>query len=310
MIKQHTDKWYKIKASTFGATDAACILGHGYNTRDEIIYNKIHRIDSRKLSNNLPQETLLLMARGNRYEPIVNDLYSKQHCIVLQETGLKYHPNLIFQTASPDGLISNTNKFHLMEFKVKRSLSESIPYKHWIQMQMQMAVYGIDKCMYSQNVIHEFPDYTTYVNEINKFSGVNNSHGVHIWEGNKYYWRLDEYSEKLINYDSVFFKQAEPILRDAWNEVELGRKSLLQTSSKHGPDESVFSLHKKRRVSEVASRLIVSPHMLTNWFRQDTLLDWLDLYGSTDKKSLEPNPFIDMLRIKNYEFASITKTFM
>lgn len=321
MIKQHTEKWYKLKAACFGATDVASLLGHGYEAPDQIIQNKINYVDSRK--KDLSFDFKHLVDRGTRYEPIVRNLFANRHGVEVKETGLKKLAGYPWQTASPDGTCRIDRINYLLEFKVKRTLSEGVPYKHWIQMQSQMAVWNIDWGIYCQNVIEEFPTQEHYLREIASFTGI--AHGILDWEGSRYYWRLNEYQESKVCFDPGFWETTlHNVLIPAWKQVEVGRNTQSAQS-----DQPVSNTRKRKRedqsgeptrkrttsarnkgVGASAPVLKVEPHMINNWFRKDPLLDWLELYGDQSKKSLMANPYIDMIRVKNHEFASIAKTYI
>jgi hypothetical protein len=310
MIRQHTEKWYRMKAACFGATDVASLLGHGYEMPDQVISNKINYVDSR--TRVLEPDFKHLVDRGTRYEPVVKALFASRHDVDVKDTGMKKLASYPWQTASPDGEFIRNGVPCLLEFKVKRTLSESIPYKHWIQMQAQMAVWERKQCVYCQNVVQEFSSEEEFNREIHEFPGVAN--GVLPWEGKQYYWRLNEFAEAVVDVDPVFWqKTLNQVLIPAWARVEAGRYE----DDRKRKAETSGPVSKKRKVAKGANatpipppELKVEPHMLNNWFRKDTLLDWLDLYGDASKKSLSANPYIDMIRIKNNEFASIVKTYI
>jgi hypothetical protein len=317
MIRQHTDKWYKMKAACFGATDVASLLGHGYECPDQIIQNKIHYVDSR--TRPMDPTFKYLADRGTRYEPVVRDLFASRHKVLVRETGLRKLPGFPWQTASPDGMcIINGNKQVLLEFKVKRSLSEAVPYKHWIQMQAQMAVWGVDACIYCQNVIQEFASYEDYALAIAQYPGIAN--GILDWQETRFFWRLNEFQEITVEFDPDFWDTTlNTILIPAWKAVEHGREKLApaETRKRKREDKADQSSKKKRKTgsskgeqSSEESSVLIEPHMINNWFRKDPLLDWLNLYGDHSKKSLDANPYVDMIRIKNNEFASIAKSYI
>jgi len=336
MIRQQTDKWFRTKALCFGATDVASLLGHGYQKPDQVINDKINCVDSR--TRVLDPTFKYLVERGKRYESVVNSLFQDRHGVKVKETGLKRLHGHFWQTASPDGIYGKGVDKCLLEFKVKRNLSENVPYKHWIQMQTQMAVWGIKQCLYCQNVIQEFETAGEYSSEINKFAGTENSNGILEEDGTAYYWRLNEYKETLVQFDATFWnKTLNETLIPTWSTVETGRNGKFvsgRTRSKHSKHSKHSKRSKRKRTlsepyepsakkahttrsddmdtddDKDSDRLVVMPYMFNNWFRKDPLLDWLNLYGDHTKKSFSANPFLDMIRVKNYEFGSVAKTYI
>lgn len=329
-VKQHTKKWEQLKATYFGANDATSILGHGYKTRDQVIQEKICTALGLPSPSPLPDARQQeLMHKGTRYEPIVRNLYMKRHDVMIIETGLNKHPEYKWQTASPDGYMVINGEEFLTEFKVRSSLSDgNIPYKFWIQMQIQMAVFNIQKCVYCENVIEEFPDHQTYVHEINRFAGARGSEDAHgiLYEDDKvYYWRLKEYRDIVVPFEPGFFNSSIQILEETWNTIQnqiknktnrqgvLTRAALNTGKRKRyeedeAVDESEVCLGHKRKCLDL--ELSVQPWMLNNFIRQDPVIDWLELYDDHSHKDTAPTPFLHMIKRKHLEFASLVRAYI
>jgi hypothetical protein len=289
-IQQKTEKWYKTKAKFFGANDVASLVGHGYQNYDEVINDKVNCIDSRTKEHSLELQKLL--DRGQRYESVVADIFAKRKNIEIIETGLKFLRGVKWQTASPDGMFYMDNIPYLLEIKVKKHLSDNIPYKHWIQMQTQMAVWEIEQCIYCQNVIEEFDDYETYDSETKKFPG--EDHGILNIDDHTYYWRLNEYSDSIVKFDKVFWDTTfSSVLKPAWEHISKLKRSKSKRN-KYLP---------KRKV-------VIKPYMLNNWIREDPIIDWLNYHGDTSKKSQGVDCFQEMIRVKNLEFKNITRNYI
>ena len=321
-IKQGTQKWKNIKKCYFGANDCASLYAIGFNDPCQVVENKV------SYQEEIPsEESLQIMDRGNRYEDTVRDLLAQRHNISITPTGLKFHKrkDLYFLTASPDGYCKS--KDYLLEFKVRRELSSQIPEKYWVQMQIQMEVWDIDKCMYCENVIKEYPDKESYLkSNIPVISHLGTllvapTHGETLWNNDMYYWRHIDYREQLVHRDKEWFTtKMEPILHHYWSLVLKGRNAIqIQTRSrkrtyeeyeegKHADastDPSVVEAdeqqRKRRRYLESKENMIY-PYMVSNYIRQDPLLDWLNLHGDYTLKDKDTNIFMSMIRHKNNEF--------
>ena len=190
-IKQHSALWRTLKAHYLGANDCASILGYGFQTIDDVINTKV-RGKPAVVSPEVQQR----MDRGTRFEPVVRQACALRHGINILETGMKFHKTLSFLTASPDGLFySSEGEPVLTEFKVLTHLSDGkIPYKYWIQMQIQMAVWGINKCLYCENTVDNNGEVT-------------------------------EFYEHLINADARWFDGTViPAISTVWQDIEDQRR--------------------------------------------------------------------------------------
>ena len=277
-IKQHSALWRALKAHYLGANDCASILGYGFQTVDEVI--------SAKVSGILPsiqvgqQER---MDRGTRFEPLVRQACSVRNGIQIRETGMKFHKRLKFLTASPDGLfrsIGGTSSLILTEFKVLSQLSDGkIPYKYWIQMQIQMAVWGINQCLYCENIVKDKD------------------------EGGG---EIIEYYEHLVTEDPAWFASVTPIIVDTWNQIEELRRHRrsVPADARYLTADARYLTADARYLTADVRYLTVTPEMLVNYVRKDPILDWLNLYGPMDKRDVKSNSaFTTMSNRKNTEFV-------
>jgi hypothetical protein len=200
-IKQHSALWRTLKAHYLGANDCASIMGYGFQTIDEVIKAKVRGFNTEPPS----PEVKLRMERGTKFEPVVRFACAQRHGIQINETGMKFHKTLKFLTASPDGLyFLSTGEPVLTEFKVLAQLSDGkIPFKYWIQMQIQMAVWDINQCLYCENIVAE--DGTVM-----------------------------EFYEHMVPADKEWFaEKAEPIIKETWADIELQRSLLKRTKRKY-----------------------------------------------------------------------------
>jgi hypothetical protein len=297
-IKQHSKKWEIIKQYNLGANDVASLLGVGFDEPSLVVESKINH--SKKI---FDIETLKLLAKGNRYESVVRNLCGYRNKVTINDTGLKRHCVYDFITASPDGYFTKNNTNILTEFKVRSELSRKIPEKYWVQMQTQMEVWNIDQCLYCENVIKEYCSEQSYLNATKSLE--NSQHGVINENGNIYYWSFVECYEKMVSRDQDWWNNnALPKIMYYWGLVEEGRSAnlVVKTRSKRKTDESVGNEVCKRFKYNQDIENMVQPYMLSNYFRSDAIIDWLNEYGPIEKKDTELSFFLSMLRSKNLEF--------
>jgi hypothetical protein len=303
-IQQHTLQWHTIKQFNLGANDIASLLGVGFSDAVKIVDHKIHGTQDEH-----DQVTQQLLDRGNRYETVVRDQFQQRHSIKVQETGLKRHSKHNYITASPDGYFDRfkTQKGDfLLELKVRRELSQKIPMKYWVQMQVQMEVWNIPYCVYCENVVVESPHETKHTHSLQ-------------WEGQTYHWQLKEFREQLVARDMTWWKSVFPKISRYWRLVEDGRgRGQVQTRSTQSRKRTVEVAGietgekelKKRRAFSNDRESIIQPYMLGNYFRDDPLLDWLNLYGPPDRRDTEVNFFLTMIRNKNREFNTLVTNYI
>jgi hypothetical protein len=189
-MKQHTALWRATKAHYIGANDCASILGHGFYTIDQVIQSKVHRC-----APTVTPEQQARMDYGTKYEGLVRQACAERHGITIHETGLRFHKKFSYLTASPDGIYRDSEgKLVLTEFKVLSELSDGkIPLKYWIQIQIQMAVWGVQRCLYCENIVK---------NE-----------------------KIKEYYEHFVDADPEWFTGAMTLISQAWSTIEQQRSA-------------------------------------------------------------------------------------
>lgn len=281
MTKQLSERWFQMKRIYLGANDCASLLGHGYESPDTVIKNKIALLDPREKVHSTHLQNLL--TRGSHYEPIVRKEFSLRNKVDVKEAYLKKHSRkLNWLTASPDGVCSYDGKKCLLELKVKSYISDKIPYGHWIQMQIQMAVHDYEYCLYCQNNVQEKDELDNYDKKL--------PHGEDAID--KKYWILQDYDEILVKRDRKFFQDSIPILKEYWKKIIEGRV-------------------RNKDCGKEEPSLKITPSMLHNFVREDPLLDWLNKYGPPEKKdSGTGSKFMNMIFRMEMEFASLVRNYV
>lgn len=319
-IKQHSKRWHQIKTCTLGSNNIASLLGHGFQEPSEVVRDKIE-LKQQEITDEVSQH---LVDHGTRYEHVVRALCERRHDVKIIETGLKIHPKHNFITASPDGcVVMPDGRKYLTEFKVRQELSKGIPMKYWIQMQVQMEVWGIPECLYCENVISVYPDKESYEQATAGLTP--GTYGVLTvdpvtGENTTYYWALKDFREQMVHRNHEWWSSVIDKICGFWSIIESGRRTVYTRSvttrqqqrterkrkQEHDPasdpEDHEETSKRLRYINEKEETELIQPYQLGNYFRKDPLLDWLNLYGPYEKRDAHVNPFLSMMRHKNIEF--------
>ena len=260
MIVPHTEEWTRNKLKYLGANDIACLLNNGYSDREEIIYYK-----SNNKQRNFTEKTLEILKKGLRYEPLVRELCAIRNKIIIDDIGQQFHPDHRFITATPDGIIRSDST--LVEFKVRSHINYDVPFKYWIQMQIQMEVFDIDSCKFCDNQIYEYPNRDEYL----KDSGSRKPRGEIIEEGIHYYWKLETYYETTVHRNKKWFAMVLPDITKSWNLIQHGRDTKFnpELAPEYNRIMNFYSNHQS----------MITQYNITHCILKDPLLSWLDQHG-------------------------------
>ena len=272
VIKQESALWHTLKRKYFGANDVASLLGHGFNSPDAVVQSKITETPL-----SIPLEAVARVNRGKRYEEFVRTLCAQRAKTTIEQTGLRHHPQFKWLTASPDGFMADRQC--LVELKVRGTLSTKVPDKYWIQMQVQMAVWGVHRCLYCENVVEEY----TSKEELDASLQDNPGFGTGVVDGT--YCKLVAFREQRVYFSQAFFDRIVPDLTAHWDRIIDARR--VQSKREHAVD-SVAHLSKRPTLKQ--NRVIISPQALFNYYRSNELVDWLDLYGPQERRTLPVPP--------------------
>ena len=124
---------------TFKKNPKKCANHYSTNGKKEIILKKCKRTDTSSSFSNP------FMLWGQKYEPIVQTIYSQMRNEDVLEYGLLFHPTVPFLMASPDGI---TTSGTMLEIKcpTKRPVGPVPPLHYFHQMMMQLECCGLAEC--------------------------------------------------------------------------------------------------------------------------------------------------------------------
>lgn len=171
---QRTPEWYEARRSLITASSAASLLirdqitcspyVNSYDLTDIFDYNN-------KSCNPYSNKTQYLLDKckqksfkgnvatfwGQKYEPVVTDLYSVLKQKEVMEFGLLIHPEYPFLGASPDGITPDGTMIEI-KCPFRRKITGVPPLYYWIQVQLQLEVCDLDICDF---VEYEFTEFKT-----------------------------------------------------------------------------------------------------------------------------------------------------
>ena len=258
--EQKTDAWYKFRHNRFTASNAWKVLDTDSNV-NQIIFEKCAPL---KIFGSGSSNTAF--HHGHKYEPLSTLWYEKKYNTKIEEVGCIAHQEHSFIGASPDGINVDYNSDRygrLLEIKnpVSRKLSGIPKKEYWVQMQLQMEVWGINNVDFLETVFKEYEnkkqadeDGTFNKTKDGKLKGIMMQFENFIyeycpfdydekefdeWSENKIdeyekksiswmkniYWKLDDVSCILVTRNKKWFEAALPYFRSTWEIIEKERIS-------------------------------------------------------------------------------------
>ena len=142
-MKQGTEEWLQarcgmITASRIGDVMARTKSGYAASRKNYLAELLVERMTG------IPTEgfTSKEMQWGTDHEPEARAVYEFETGELVEEVGFIVHPNIPYSGASPDGLVG---KEGMVEFKcpntathIQTIMSQTVPHRHYVQMQWQM----------------------------------------------------------------------------------------------------------------------------------------------------------------------------
>jgi putative phage-type endonuclease len=174
--EQRTSEWYAVRTTLITASSAASLLKNNDKTCDSYIDEyKLHDTfdKNNKCCNPYSNRNTFILDKcakvpraftgniapywGQKYEPVVTDIYSKSQSVNVLEFGLIIHDNYPFLGASPDGI---TEQGIMIEIKCpfRRKITGIPPFYYFIQCQLQLEICDL---MYCDFVEFEFCEFAT-----------------------------------------------------------------------------------------------------------------------------------------------------
>ena len=175
---QRTPEWYAFRWNLITASNAYKALDSQASI-NQLIYEKCQPIKTYEENDSEIKmvNTNTAMHWGQKYEPLSVMIYEDMYKSQVEDFGCIQHQVYKFLGASPDGIIikSETGRYgRMLEIKnpVSREITGIPKKEYWVQMQLQMEVCDLDECDFLETKFVEYPDYTSYKNDVNS----NNMH--------------------------------------------------------------------------------------------------------------------------------------
>ncbi len=170
--EQRTPEWYEARKTMITASSVSNLLIRDSVTCDEYIeeYNlqDIFKKDN-KCTNPYSTKKQFILDKcgqgtftgntatywGQKYEPVVTDLYSNEFGVKVLEFGLLQHQKHKWLGASPDGI---TTEGIMIEIKCpfRRRINGIPPFYYWEQVQIQLEVCDLEYCDFVEYEFTEF----------------------------------------------------------------------------------------------------------------------------------------------------------
>ena len=156
--EQRTREWYEFRYAGLTASSIWKALDTTA-ARNNLIYEKCKPLDLEKKEGVVNINTPF--HNGHKYEPLSIMIYEYIHNTTVGEFGCVEHDDTPFIKASPDGInIDPKNKLYGRMVEIKNPTTRKIsgvPKKeYWIQMQIQMEVWGLDECDFLETSFKEY----------------------------------------------------------------------------------------------------------------------------------------------------------
>lgn len=265
--EQRTPEWYAFRGKYLTASSAWKAFGTEAAT-NQLIYDKClaSRADpaaAARVGSGVNVESPLHW--GQKYEPVSVMWYEARYATEIGEFGCIPHPTVSCLAASPDGINidpANARYGRMLEIKnvVSREITGIPKKEYWIQMQLQMAVCGLQECDFLETKFTEYEDAEAWAadggalraadgsmkGKIIQFmiggapvyeyqplgltdrdkeaweQGVRDKHAGETWIRDTY-WKLSVVSCVLVEFNAAWTAAAEQRLAEVWGVIETER---------------------------------------------------------------------------------------
>lgn len=189
--EQRTEGWYKARMKGITASSISSALYQSesscgyyidyYKIRDQFVINP------KKSCSYKEQQIDLIMSKcglgdgfkgnehtlwGQKYEPIVSNIYAQMHGVDMLEFGLIFHPEIPFLAASPDG-ISTAGVMLEIKCPPCRQVKKYPPIYYFQQIMMQLECTGLEECDYFDAHFIEYPEEDDFIEEAREWESKN-----------------------------------------------------------------------------------------------------------------------------------------
>lgn len=309
-IPQRTPEWFQKKSEILSSTQVASIIHlNSHRSYDQLLQKQpdleppeIPRITRRNAHDIDP------ITWGTVLESIAIQHLEQTTQKPVGPLGLKIHDQYPYLGASPDGIQIVNSQPRLIEIKCpkRRQITYRVPLEYWVQVQIAMEVWDIDQtlyCEYKFDITTESPttrDLTLTYGEL--------ARGV--------YWIYHDSWTYLIERDREWFQRVQPqierfyYLKFAPSDLSLSFESDSNEDNQQKRKHTQVS-PQQRKKQKVRQRISYSHfsikeripvNKLSNFLRDDPIIDWLEIHGAEHGYEKEKSIFLDFYNQMNLQF--------
>lgn len=278
--EQRTPAWYEMRKEMITASSAATLIPRTKHYMREYIQHydleKSFREDSSRGCNPYSNREEFFLDKcghrtffgneatlwGQKYEDVVQAIYSRHIGEHIYNFGLIPHPTLPYLGASPDG-ISELGKMLEIKVPFRRKITGVPPMYYWVQVQLQLEVCNLEVCDFVECKMSEFDSEEAWYADTraqqkglilcvgeNKYEyppvamtapddllawaderAAECEYGVEMVH--KVYWRLDQLCITRINRCREWFKRIRPVFFNGHLELKQHRRDGARTLLKN-----------------------------------------------------------------------------
>ena len=288
---QRTPEWYKFRHDLLTASNAwkafesqACV--------NQLIYEKCKPLKVYEEKEHV--NTASPMHWGQKYEPVSRMIYEHMYKTKVADFGCLQHDVHLFLGASPDGInVDAASPLYgrMLEIKniVNRDITGIPKKEYWIQMQLQMAVAGLNECDFLETQFFEDDDDTgdpsnalltgtmIYFMKDGKphyeyepigsntdvwFNDAMERNQAHTWM-KTIHWRLEKMSCVLVLRNHMWFQHAIGVLETMWQTV------LKERDNPQGCEHRAPKRRTTKAISESATNEASGSTFMQTWLRPE-----------------------------------------
>jgi len=277
MLKKNTieclsKQWYEIREKKISATNISTIIGvNNFKTKLELLNDKVYGLD--KIEN-------IYTKHGNKFEEIAIDILENILNVSIEDIGFKLSEKYDFLGATPDGITIYENNISLVEIKcpLTRKISGIPSFNYYCQMQTQMEVFNIEKCIFFECDIEEITKLEYKKSKDNKKLG--------YYKKKNIYWRLNESSLNIIIRDRFFYeyfiediKQFSYNLEIKLNQKKSNRKRKFSEINSLSPRPLKYQKNNNGERQIIENKLFLTKRYINYFMEDDKCEVWLKFYG-------------------------------
>ena len=291
--------WKKLRKTYITATDVATQKGGG-----NFIISKF--------KTNYNKKAVAAMRHGNLTEDITKEIFNKMFNVNVKDCGLIKHKKYGNEfAASPDGYFYHKDSFgndittidpFLIEIKnpYSRVINFLLPYKYWIQIQMQLFCTDLQVCYYIETSIKFKEIFTDDDKE--KYNYWGECVGELKEDGK--YWYLENFFVQEVKRDDKWLNENIPFLLSMYQKLNNHNKKI---NRKRGRKRTFREIEEDEEI--ISSDYYLDENYMHNYVNNDTLSDYLNMYAHINYDNIKPslNPFLKEVANWNKQCAGILR---